>query len=724
MPLNVDSIIQSNSGNFNGTSGTVSLGSATTADSTVVICAMNGNSTGADRHLTPPSGFAWASFEFSSSTQHTAPYVFYKKTAGGETSWTLAFAANSAQVCWAVYEVQGLDLAAPVHDSGIPNPFGDTGGLTTNSTGTSAAAQSYDVLVFAVHPTWIAGTTPVGIDGHTNGFTELHEESRNDGTDSVSMSVSIKSSQALSTHECTASFTAACHSRAIAVVFTAEGARWAPNITAMTGFEFGTTTTMTLTSIANNTQGMAPFDSIVGSPAIVTSTPRTGTYCLELASSAAAEAVVWANPGALLVTNGGFEQPYPVAVGRFHVRFPTSFPGADTEIASVERGSLANGVTFWYRSASQKIGVKVGTGTEVLSDTTVATNTWIGIDFRYDPRTTTHTCDWQVDYNADDDTVPVAQTQASGTGMTAGEVSAFRMGWTTSKTATVRYDDVAISATRDNYPIGKLNVRLLKVDPSGTPTTDGDSDWRVYTNNGTLAAWSAAGARGALDEVPPVVGASSDGITQISVNSTNFAHIPLETYQAAPTEVLRAIKIYLVGWAASGNPATIAADVNDGVSTTNVFVPLADHGFDDTAMVWLTRVVEMGSVGYYILTQAKLDAMRVDVGGSTDANPDVGIHAIFAELATQPASVFEIISAEDGAFTVDARIDPVSSGIASYLATVPAGTRGATLDWTIDGVSDSHYITPSGGSPTTYEKVVGATSIESATSVGLTVDPT
>jgi hypothetical protein len=720
VPLNLDAIVQSNHGNFNATSGSVSLGAETTADSTVVICAMSGYGGGADRHLVPPAGFAWASFEISSSSAHTNPYVFYKKTAGGETSWTLAFAANSAQVCWAVLEVAGLDLSAPVHGDSSINPFADTAGLTTNSTGTTPAASSYDVIAFAVHPTWIAGTTPVGIDGHTNSFAELVEESRDDGTNSVSMSVSMRSSQALSDYECTASFTAACHSRATLVVFTAEGAKWAPAPTNFTGFEFGTNTTLTLTTPLAT--GTAPFDVVTGTPAIVTTSPRTGTYCAELTSTAAAEALVWANPGAL-IPQSAFEQSYPLAVARLHFYLPTSAPAADTELASVEVGSLANGVTLWYRTASAKIGVKVGTGTEVLSDATIPTNTWVGVDLRYDPRATTHTCDWAVDYDSLNDTAPVDQTQASGSGMTVGNITAFRLGWTTSKTATVRYDDVAISPVRNNYPIGAHNVRLLKVDPSGTPTTDGDTDWRVFTNNGTLAAWTAAGARGALDEIPPVVGGTSDGITQINVNGTNFAHIPLETYTAAPTNVLRALKAYLVGWAASGNPATLVVKVNDG-SNTMTLLSLGDHAFDSSAMTWVTQVVNPGVLGYYILTQAKLDAMQVEFGGSNDANPDVGIHAVFAELMTQPAAVYNVVSIEDGAFTVDVRQDPVSAGVASYIATVPAGTRGATFTVTVDGVADDpHYITPNASLPATYERAIGATSIEQVTSVGLTADP-
>jgi hypothetical protein len=123
-----------------------------------------------------------------------------------------------------------------------------------------------------------------------------------------------------------------------------------------------------------------------------------------------------------------------------------------------------------------------------------------------------------------------------------------------------------------------------------------------------------------------------------------------------------------------------------------------------------------------LLTQAKLDALEARVGFSTDATPDVGIHAVLFEVAMQVAEVIRIIDIEEGTFTVDVRQDQVTSGVTSYLATVAGApnTRNAVLTWTISAVDGtSTPITPGG----TYEKVVGAETIDVVTSVGLIADP-
>jgi hypothetical protein len=124
---------------------------------------------------------------------------------------------------------------------------------------------------------------------------------------------------------------------------------------------------------------------------------------------------------------------------------------------------------------------------------------------------------------------------------------------------------------------------------------------------------------------------------------------------------------------------------------------------------------------HYLLTQAKLDALTVSVGGSTDANPDVGIHAVLAEVAYAPAIPFGISEAEDGAFSVYVRQDPISQAVASYVVTTPSGTRGATFTWTSPLIGDgSHYTGPN----TIWELPVGASNVGDVTGTGFGADPT
>jgi hypothetical protein len=400
------------------------------------------------------------------------------------------------------------------------------------------------------------------------------------------------------------------------------------------------------------------------------------------------------------------------------------------ELFSVEAGSLANGVVIRYVSASQKIGVKIGTGTEVLSDAVVAANTWIGIDWRYDTTTTTHKFDWQVDYDSLDSTVgPVAQTQVTQAAMTAGYITLSRTGWTASRTATVYVDDCAWSWAPRLYPIGDVRIVPLGPDQTDTPTITGTTaNFQTYASNGTGTAWNANTARAAVDDIPPVIGASSDGIMQVTAASGDYVTIPMETYTAAPLYSPRAARWYVAGWAAATQPSTCNIRSYDGANAmmdlSNIGVNsngALDHNLDSSTLIWLCSMERDSQLplDFHQMTQARIDALALRFGYSTDATPDVGIHCVLAEVAIQPATIIGVLDAEDGAFKTYVRQDPISYAVQSYQIATPSGSRGATLFWTVDGVDHSQYVGPN----TTWEVSLGANSIANVTSVGMTADP-
>lgn len=724
MPLSVDNIIQSNTGGFDGTSGNATLPVGTAAGSTVLIFATNATGgTGSPSYQLTASGFTQVTgLQGADGTRKVAPRVFAKKNvSAGETSWALSLSPSGQQVAWVALEVTGIGVD-PLNEwfvePGLGNVEYQSGNVTTVTSRSTVQSGCYDVLVFALHAARSNDTTVPTFSGQTNGFTELVESSQVNATNAVGMAVSYAPSLVLSTFESTATLSPASPASATIVAFYADGAKFAPNIDVMSGAEFGTATSITNGAGSVGGNGAAPFNTAVGSPAVVTTNPRSGTYCFELSAAAATESLDWTAAGSLAIfapTTG-----YPI-VERLHVYFPTSLPSGDVELASVEAGSLANGVTVWYRTASQKIGVKIGTGAEQLSDATVAANTWVGIDLRYDPRTTTHLCDWQVDYDSLDGTGPVTQTQASTSGMTAADVSTVRIGWTSARTATVRYDDIVVSKSWGTYPLGDLRILPLGPDPAGTPAVVGtEANFKVYTSNGTMGTWNAANARGALDEIPPVVGASSDGIAQVTNDTNSYAQVPLDSFTAAPTNVLRALRWYVALWAASGTAAQLEIRSHDGAAETLIAVN-ADHGQDSSALLWACHMQrDQSDSTFYQLTQAKLDAMVLRMGWSADAAPDIGIHNVLAEVAYQPATVIQIMSGEGDAFKVFVRQDPVSAAVASYLLDTTAADRGATLTWTINTVDGSQHI----GAGTTYEKVIGAVDVAGVTAVGMIVDPT
>jgi hypothetical protein len=96
----------------------------------------------------------------------------------------------------------------------------------------------------------------------------------------------------------------------------------------MAGAEQGTAA-----GLATGTLGNPIFDAIGGTPAVVSTSPRSGGWCYEMSASAAAEYVQW-NTTASVGTSSAF------LVTRFCLYFPSSLPGADVDLAyiSVSRG--------------------------------------------------------------------------------------------------------------------------------------------------------------------------------------------------------------------------------------------------------------------------------------------------------------------------------------------------------------------------------------------------
>lgn len=721
-------VIQQVTGSFEGASGSVTLAPTEAGSQILIFAGVVGTGvTLQDTSVALPTGFGALGIPgYGTRIDYARVQGFIKtSTTAGETSWTLSLTNSASRlVVWAAFEVYGLDSDWPdnAYRSATMTDSGTAATVTSTSQTATSISETYNgvsfMCAFAVNT---GGTTPT-LSGHTNGFWETASQSATDAASrAATLSVATKQELTVNTPACAVTVSPGSYVGNYLITLTTVDAHHAPAIMAMSGFEIGTATNIATTGLGSGDGTIAPFDGVVGSPAIVATTARSGAYCLELSSTAAAENLTWTT-GASKNLSGSLIETWSE---RFHVRFPTALPSVNVELASVEIGSLANGLVIRYVTAFQQIGVRIGTGSEVLSDAAVVADQWIGIDFLYDPRATTHTCVWQVDYNAEvsDPTGPVAQAAASTTGMSAGTVTTVRHGWTTSITATVRYDDIAGSSRRKTYPIGDTRILPLKVDQAGTPTVFGSSaNFRTFTANGTYAAWTAAGTIAALDDIPPVIGAGADGLAQITNATGDYVEVPMETYACATNNMIpMAGRWYWAGWAASGNPATLHTQVSDGTSAWGIFGDTVDAGFDNTTLVWMGQIHNKGNIlTFYPLTQPLIDALAMRFGFSEDTNPDAGVHCVLFELAVQPATTIGILDAESGTFNVYARMNLNNGAVISLLATTPAGTRGATMTWTVDGVAYSQYVGPN----TAWEVTVGAVDVSNVTQIGLLPDPT
>lgn len=645
-------IVQSNAGSFNATSGNATLGAGTTAGNTLLlIVGVAGNLS-----PNPPTGFTPASGEGPTPVSNKA--YFYRKSnvSAGETSWAIG-TLSAQMISWVVMEVDGLDLTAPKDVATAT--FQNGTGVTSQSTSAAPISTTYDAFVVAAHMGInSANTTIPDWSGHTSGFVEVGDAGIAAASTAQSLSVSTLNSQQLATFSCTATASVSVNSGAALVVYSAANAKRVANVQIMAGFEWGTAAGLATGTGAG--LGNQIFDTIAGSPAIVTTNPRSGSYCLECASSAATEYAQW--QGSASIGSGS-----NIAVLRACVYFPSALPGADVDLFSISTASGATNqmVTCRYRTAGQNLGLQVrnvagaANGTEQFSASTVAADTWYGIDVRFDGSSATLSfADWQID--------GVDQTQATVTTTATQAPAAVTVGWQVAVTATVRYDDVVLSRTSGHYPLGDFRVLPLGPDPAGTLTISGTTaNFQTFSANGTMAAWNAAAARTAISDLPPTIGASADGIAQITAATADYVEIPMQTRDAAGNgEVIRAVRMYACGWAASATSATIGFRGWEGSAETTL-LSAADPLFQNstTAPSWVVKMFK--PTGGW--TQAKLDALAFRVGFSGDATPDIGIHSIMAEVALR-AGQTQTLSGD--AATVVA--DPDSQGIVSITTAAPA----------------------------------------------------
>lgn len=706
MSITAADIVQTNTGSYNGTSGSISLPSGTTDGNTVVIAIMIAAS--ASPAIT---GFTRS---HGATTGSVRPYILQKaQAAAGETSWTTSV-HTSAPVTWVAMEIQNLSKLNGVEVWATPAAVTQTG--TSIVTTTTPSSYSYETLAFAIHGgNNTAAATAPAFTGHTGDFVEIATSTRTDGATGSGISVSLRTGLDIGTYQCTATSSVSLASaNATIVVFNAENAKRVPNLDVMAGMEWGTAAGLT-TGIT----GGPPFDSKTGTVNVTTTSPRTGTYALECVGTGAASNVVWATSGAL----GLYTAPTGLVlhrqyVGRFSVYFHSALPGADVQICAVDNNSGTSGAGFQmtYHTASQKIGVVVNqdslhTGTEVLSATTVAANTWYNIDFYLNmtnqDREQAYHAYWRIDDV--DQTTAVCTTTTT---VSADTFSQWRLGWATSTTADIHFDDIVGSKHPGHYPLGDIKIYGIAADSAGTATVTTGANFSTFTNNGTLnATFSAATALAAVDDLPPTIGATADGFVQDTLGATDYVAVPMVTRDMATNlETPRGVRWYFPGWANAAGPttaATIGFRGYDGTVETVLFAA-AEPNFQNstTAPAWICRMQkDLATNVPPILSQARTDALTARVGFSSDATPVLGVHATIAELAVRAAAIQQIMQVEETLY-VYAYLDPDTSNYIALQLVAPPDAD-AWIMYRLNGVMQTPASITAG---TSHTYIIGAES--------------
>ena len=365
-----------------------------------------------------------------------------------------------------------------------------------------------------------------------------------------------------------------------------------PTLIYCTGFEYGLTAPVNL--------GGGLCNAIGGTPVIQNTVKRTGSYALQIDATAATEyfrVSVAGSPTCL--------------VGRFYFNYHSiSTTGTRVFPAETAGGLVWN---FKFVTATAKLQANIsGSGAQLSG--ALSADTWYRIDFRFDCSGTTGTLDWQVD--------GVDQTQSTKTSMTPSAFIRFGLGEDTNvTTCTMYYDDVAISITSGDYPIGAGAVIGLRPNADGTHNNAANI---MEDSAGNDIDGSTYFAFDKLDEDPWITTRDADYVRQTATGAANYCEINFADTAQTTINGVRAILQWSGSGYAANNGSTYILD-SDAQSTTVYSGDMSEP----TAAFYSSIQVAAPAGGW---TPAYVNSLKCRFGYSTDSTTDPYWLAIILEV--------------------------------------------------------------------------------------------
>jgi hypothetical protein len=400
-----------------------------------------------------------------------------------------------------------------------------------------------------------------------------------------------------------------------------------PSIAWMSGFESGVIFRSNGTS--SNLAGGFTFVNQGGSFGIVdavASPARTGSFAMRVAPNAGQSNYAY------------LEAPYgtalgPTIVAHLSVRFgalPASDAAVFTFAAAGATGWAHPWLFLYYKASSGKWALGLGSTTITVfqeSNVTAALDTWYSFDLRF-PITASNvrTGDWYID--------GVAQTSVTATDSPSGSASSPRIAFgnyalsppTYGIAYTAYYDDVVLSTTPSDFPIGEFNLSPLRptgfgthVNPSYFGTRQGYApsadDWQL------------------LDDEP--MSNNVDFLRQVTASSTSYLEV---TFPDTTQTCIRGVNAVMDAHPEGTSANNTKTSVFDGATETVLYQ--GDISIATTALAFAARPIPAAG-GW---TQARVNGLKIRFGYGVDINPRVAwddfvIEAGWATVGGGPATV-------------------------------------------------------------------------------------
>jgi hypothetical protein len=343
--------------------------------------------------------------------------------------------------------------------------------------------------------------------------------------------------------------------------------------TFLTGFEYGPIT------------ALGPFDGaqITGGTPSIETVSRSGTYAAKIPKVATgASSITKYASGTTLVT-------------RLAIRLDTLPVGNVAQLATMGVTG-GTGARLGYDASTMKLELGFGP-TAAQASSTIEAGTWYVIDLKVDVGANPRTASWRIN-GANQPVATAAEAAASISGVTTGST-------VTADVFTARYDDIVVSATAADYPIG--DGRVLGLVPNASPLSGHSGSTRFTDEVGGLVD---ANAYARLDDVP--LTATNDYFKQVTGSATSYLQLELTNASGSCFSGVQAL-IAFHSASGGGNANNGAVRIFDGATETVVH----DGSMFSTSLAYRSAIVTPASEW----TAASIDGLVARVGYSTDVNP-------------------------------------------------------------------------------------------------------
>ena len=376
----------------------------------------------------------------------------------------------------------------------------------------------------------------------------------------------------------------------------------------LTGFEHGSQLT---------TSGGGLIDVIVGTIGttigVSSADKRTGTYSLLVSPTAAAGGRAtksWAGTTGL--------------VARLYVKITSAPASGRAEIVCIPTSGNSPRLVIDQADGLWKIITSATPGTVIATGPTYSIGVWTRIDLKVDVSANPWVVYCEIDGSSFNGTS--AQAAATIIGFGIGQ------GVTTGPAYTMYADDVIVSTTLGDYPIGPGVVIGLSPNADGTHNAGTNVMEDASGNDiGAVTAYNL------LDDVPLSAGGVTDRVQQTANGAGNYAEVQFADLAVTPSAIHGVIGLLAYQSAATqANTGGCIASADAFATQTTIWGAagaLADYS--ESSAFYKSAIIAPPGGSW---STDEVGALRVRLGYSDDANPDPYWLALMFEVAYVPPS--------------------------------------------------------------------------------------